>query len=168
MDTDARKQIKEVLAEFDALPQWVEHHFTFGSLYTDCGLVYGWWRDDQLQAESLPVSLSRTYGKGYFRKIEVLANRNGFRVAVPISLLDNKVVCVPEFETNEYACYGWANALPLQWHWDADGYTVNRSIIACDFWAPWKWWPGAADYYAKNPPSPLVQCFDYCDEPVDD
>lgn len=167
-DSDARKQIKEVLAEFEALPAWVESHLTVGSLYTDRGLVYGWWRDDQMQAESLPVKLSKTYRKGTFGKIEVLANRNGFGVAIPLPLLDGGSVFVPDFETNQYAAYGWANALPLQWHRTADGYTVDRSITTCGFWAAWKWWPGAADYYANNPPSPLVESFDFCDEAVTD
>jgi hypothetical protein len=39
---DACEQIKEVLAEIDFLPAWIDTHFTVGSLYTDRGLVFGW------------------------------------------------------------------------------------------------------------------------------
>jgi hypothetical protein len=166
-DAEAGQQIKEVLADVDIVPQWLGIHFTRGSLYvTDRGLVYGWWREDQLQAELLPVKISRTYFKGHFRKIEVVNSRNGFEVAEPLPFSDSGVVRVPEFETIKYSRHGWANALPLQWYRTADSYTVNYSILACGFWVAWKWWPGAGDYYAKNPPSPLVLAFNYCDNPV--
>lgn len=150
-DSDTREQIQEVLAEFGMLTEWLENHFASGSLYTDRGLVYGWWRDDQLQAESLPVAFSKNYFKGFPREMRVLSNRNGFGVPVPLPLLEDSIVRVLGDQTNRYARYGWANALPLQWHRTADGYTVDRSSKGSGFWAAWKWRPGAGDYYAAIP-----------------
>lgn len=172
----AREQIQEVLSEFGMLTEWLENHFTPGSLYADRGLVFGWWRDDQLQAESLPVALSKNHFKGFPREMGVLANRNGFSRSVPLPLVDGSlvrqpgclIVFVPECESVTYARYGWANALPLQWRRTWGGYTIDRSIVACGFWAAWKWWPGAGDYYANNPPYPMAESFDYCEEPTRD
>lgn len=156
-DSDARKQIKEVLAEFGMLTGWLENHFTPGSLFTDRGWVFGWYHSEQLQAQRLPVKLSATYFKGIFRKIEVVENRDGFRVAEPLPFIDGFPVSIPEGKTHLFARYGWAAAVPLQWHRTADGYMVNRTILACGFCIAWKWWPAAAKYYQKYPPSPLLE-----------
>jgi hypothetical protein len=172
-DPDARKQIKEVLAEINILPAWLETHFTIGSLYADRGLVFGWWRDDQIQAESLPVALSSNYFKGLPREMEVLANRNGFNRSVPLPLIDGsllgvpncRAVCVPDNYRIDCARYGWADALPLQWRRSWGAYIVDRSITSEGFWAAWKWWPGAANHYASNPPYPMAEKFDYCEKP---
>jgi hypothetical protein len=172
-DPDAREQIQEVLAEFGMLTGWLENHFTPGSLYVDRRLVFGWWREDQLQAESLPVALSENYFDSLPREMEVISNQNGFNRSVPLPLVNGSIVrqpgCsivfVPEFEPVHYARYGWGNALPLQWRRTRGAYIVDRSIIACGFWAAWKWWPGAGDYYASNPPYPMAQSFDNCQKP---
>lgn len=171
-DPDARRHIKEVIAESGFLSVWLDDHFTPGSVYIDRGLVMGWWRDDQLQAESLPVELSKNYFKIFDRRIEVVANRNGFRRAMPLPLVEGSptewpcrdTVCVPEFQPLTYGCYGWANAEPLQWRRDGLCIIVDRSILVCGFWAPWKWWPGAGEFYKNNPPYPLCEKFDYCGE----
>jgi len=175
-DSDAREQIQEVLGKFEILTEWLENHFTPGSLYVDRCLVFGWWHEHQLQAESLPVALSKDYFKGFSRKMEVLANRNGFSRSVPLPLVDGSqvgqpgcsIVFVPEFEPVTYARHGWANALPLQWRRDWCGIVVDQSIIACGFWAAWKWWPGAGEFYASNPPYPLAEKFDYHEQPACD
>ncbi|MEG4302201.1 hypothetical protein [Microcoleus sp. D3_18a_C4] len=59
-EPDARKQIKEVLAGIEVVPQWLENHFTPGSLFVDRGRTWGWWRDNQLQAEIVPLQPSLT------------------------------------------------------------------------------------------------------------
>jgi len=105
-DSDAREQIQEVLGEFGMLTGWLENHFTPGSLYADRCLVFGWWHENQLQAESLPVALSKDYFKGTPREMGVLQNRNGFSRSVPLPLVDGtkvgqpgcSIVFVPEFE----------------------------------------------------------------------
>jgi hypothetical protein len=173
-DPNAREQIKEVLAEVEIVTQWMESHFSPGSLYVDRGLVFGWWHKDQLQAESLPVALSQNYFKGFPRKMEVFANRNGFSRPVPLPLVNGaeigqpgcSIVLLPESKTEEYARYGWANALPLQWcrSWSSRAIVVTHSVAACGFWAAWKWWPGARNFYAKNPPYPLAEAFQYCEQ----
>lgn len=168
-DHDTCQQIKEVLEKLDWLPEWIENHFTPGSLYTDRGLVFGWWRDDQVQAEPLPVALSKNYFKGLPREMEVLENRNGFSRSIPLPLIDGSLlglpgclaVCVPGSLSVDYARYGWAEALPLQWRRDWGRYIVDHSIVACGFWAAWRWWPGAAAFYAENPPYPMAEKFDY-------
>jgi hypothetical protein len=172
-DPDAREQIKEVLAEIDILPAWLETHFTVGSLYADRGLVMGWWRDDQVQAESLPVELSKNYFKGLPRVMIVNNNRNGFNRSVPLPLIDGsfmgepgcQMVCVSDSHAVDCARYGWADALPLQWRRSWGAYIVDRSIPCVGFWAAWKWWPGAGNYYASNSPYPLAEDFDCCENP---
>ncbi len=174
-ESDARQRVEKVLAEFGLLPKWIEDHFTVGSLYTDRGLVFGWWRENQVQAESLPVALSKNYFKGVPREMRVLANRNGFLKSVPLPLADRShigvpgcsMVSVPRDLSVECARYGWADALPLQWHRTQNSYSVDRSITCSGFWAAWKWWPSAGDYYQKNPPYPLVEKLDYCGK-IDD
>jgi len=173
-DSDARQQIKEVLEEFRRLPEWIENHFTPGSLYTDRGLVLGWWRDDQVQAEPLPVALSKNYFKELPREMGVIADRNGFSRSTPLPLLHGSslgvpgclIVSVPSGLSVEYARYGWAEALPLQWRRDWGRYIVDRSILTCGFWPAWKWWPGAGDFYAENPPYPMAENFNYCENQV--
>jgi hypothetical protein len=172
---DAREQIKEVLAGLGHLPAWLETHFTVGSLYADRNLVFGWWRDNQIQAESLPVALSKNYFKEEPRAMGVLANRNGFYTSVPLPLIDGslvgqpgcRMVCFPDNHRVDCVRYGWAEALPLQWRRNLGAYIVDRSILCEGFWAAWKWWPGAADHYENNPPYPLAENFDYCYEKPD-
>jgi len=162
------KQIEEVLAEFSVLPQWIENHFTPGSLYTDRGWAFGWCRSDQVQALRLPIRLSRTYDKGYFQKMEVMENRDGFKTAVPLPLIDGLPVSIPPGQAHLLARYGWAAALPLQWHRTSDGYIVDHSILSCGFLVAWNWWPAAAKYYASNPPSQLPEYPEFSCEPVRD
>jgi hypothetical protein len=175
-ESDVREQIQEVFSEFGMLTEWLEDHFTPGSLYVDRNLVFGWWYEDQLQAEPLPVALSKNYFKGSPREMGVLADRNGFSRSLPLPLLDSSLlgvpgclmVCVPASRSIEYARYGWAEALPLQWRRDWGRYIVDRSIIACGFWAAWKWWAGAGEFYAENPPYPMAEDFDYRGVPTGD
>lgn len=164
-ESNARASIQEVLAEFGMLTGWLESHFTPGSFFTDRGWVFGWYYPEQLQARRLPVKLSATYFKGLFRKIEVIENREGFRVAEPLPFVDGFPVEIPAGKTHLLARYGWAAAVPLQWHRTADCYTVDRSILACGFAIAWKWWPAAAKYYANYPPSPLLEDCRLPDEP---
>ncbi|MEG4070935.1 hypothetical protein QUA42_27020 [Microcoleus sp. Pol11C2] len=156
-EPNARETIDSVLAEFGMLTGWLENHFTPGSLFTDRGWVFGWYHPEQLQARRLPVKLSATYFKGTFRKIEVTENRDGFRVAEPLPFVDGFPVEIPAEKTHLLARYGWAAAVPLQWHRESDGLLVDRTILSCGFAIAWKWWPAATNYYAKYPPSPLLE-----------
>jgi hypothetical protein len=167
-ESDARETIQEILTEFGILTEWLENHFTPGSLFASRQAVYGWHRPDQLQAELLPLALSRTYAKGFMRKIKVIANRDGFRVAEALPFVDGFPVEITEGKTHLFARHGWATAVPLQWHWAADGYIVDRSVIGWGFCRAWKWWPGAADYYAKTPPSQMQECLDFTGAPARD
>ncbi|MEG4516496.1 MULTISPECIES: hypothetical protein [unclassified Microcoleus] len=162
------RQIKEVLAEFGMLTGWLENHFTPGSFYTDRGWVFGWYYPEQVQALRLPLKLSRTYFKGTFREIEVIENRDGFHVAEPLPFIDGFPVQIPPGKAHLFARYQWAAALPIQWHRTADGYIVDRSIAACGFFEAWKWWPAAAKYYAKYPPSQLPEYPEFSCESVCD
>ena len=152
-----REQIQKVLAEFGMLTEWLENHFTPGSFFIDRGWVFGWYYPEQLQAQRLPVKLSATYFKEIFRKIEVIENRDGFRVAEPLPFINGFPVSIPDGKTHLFARHGWAAAVPLQWHRTADAYIVDRTILSCGFAIAWKWWPAAARYYEKYPPSPLLQ-----------
>jgi len=167
-DSDAREQIQEIRAEFGMLTGWIKSHFTPGSLYTDRGLVFGWWREDQLQAEFLPVALSKNYLKSLPRQMEVVACRDGFLRPVDVPFFHSPIVRVPDGQLAQYARYGWANAVPLQWRRIQGGYIVDLSIVDCGFWAAWKWWPGAGNFYENNPPYPMAESFDYSEEPARD
>jgi hypothetical protein len=98
--------------------------------------------------------------------MEVTENRDGFRVAVPLPLIDGLPVSIPPGQAHLFARYGWAAALPLQWHRTSDGYIVDRSILSCGFLVAWNWWPAAAKYYASNPPSQLPEYPEFSCEPV--
>lgn len=71
----------------------------------------------------------------------------------------DRVVSVPQQQSFFYAKYGWANACPLQWYRDEEGYKVDRSIIPHGFWQAWKWWEGAWHWYIRNRPE-LFENFD--------
>ena len=156
-DPSAREQIQEVLAGSGMPTEWLENHFTPGSFFTHRGWVFGWYYPKQLQAERLPVKLSADYFKGIFRKIEVIENRDGFRIAEPLPFIDGLPVEIPQGKTHLFARYGWAAGLLLQWHRTADGLIVDRTILSYGFALAWRWWPAAAKYYAKHPPSPLLE-----------
>lgn len=155
-ELDARETILAVLAEYGMLTEWLENHFTRSSFFTDRGWVFGWHSPMQLQAERLPVKVSAGYFKGIFRKIEVVENRIGFRVAVPLPHVDGYPVEIPPGKNHLFARYGWAAAVPLQWHRTGDGLIVDRTILGCGFAVAWKWWPAAWRFYNNNPPSLLL------------
>lgn len=154
-DWNALEQVKEVMAEFDELPELIKNRFTPGSLYRERDLVFGWYREGQIQAESIPVDVPLVC-KGYMK---VLATRDGFVKAVPLPLSGGNTVCVPHEQTFLYAKYGYANPCPLQWYRDEEGYKVDRSIIPHGFWQAWKWWNGACYWYLEHRPE-LFEDFD--------
>lgn len=155
-ELDAREIIQQVLEEQIILNPWPHNHFTPGSLFVDRGWVFGWYSSDQLQAKRLPVKLSAGYFRGTFRKIEVIQNRDGFRVAEPLPFVDGYPVEIPPGKNHLFARYGWAAATPIQWHRTGDGLIVDRTILGCGFAVAWKWWPAAWRFYNDNPPSPLL------------
>jgi len=158
-ESNTEEQIQEVLSSFDELPQYVKDRFTPGSLYKENNLVFGWYRENQVQAEVIPAILvSNGFDReGYLR---VIASRDGFEVPVDMPLAgSDRVVCVPYEQSFFYARYGWANACPLQWHRDEGGYKVDRSIIPHGFWQAWKWWEGARYWYIEKRPE-LFEDFD--------
>lgn len=145
-------KIQKVIAEFKDLPEEIAQRFTEGSLYESNGLVYGWTRKNQFQAEPIPVYMS--WAKENGRYIKVLKDRldEGFAEAVPLPLLD-KFVKVPWQKTDIYARHGWANPCKLQWYWEeGENYAVSRSIIPHGFWQAWKWWDGARNWYLDHRP----------------
>jgi hypothetical protein len=151
-ELDVREQIKEVLISFDKLPEWVKNRFTSGSLYREGNSMFGWFRENQVQTEVLPVitTVNGFEEEGYLRVIE---SRDGFQRPVDIPLAEGDcVVSVPYEQSFFYAKYGWANPCPLQWYRDAEGYKIDRSIIPHGFWQAWKWWDGAWHWYIKNRP----------------
>lgn len=56
-EANTLEQVQEVLAEFDNLPQWLQNRFTVGSLYREGDLVFGWYRENQVQAEVIPANI---------------------------------------------------------------------------------------------------------------
>ena len=154
-ELNTREQIQEVLAGFDGLPEWIKNRFTPGSLYKESGSVFGWHRENQVQAEAIPVTIT---SEGY---LFVCANQDDkFEMPVNLPLAGgDSVVSVPSQESFFYAKHGWANACPLQWHRDKEGYHVTRSIIPHGFWQSWKWWEGAQHWYIEKRPE-LFEDFD--------
>ncbi|MFB8793165.1 MAG: hypothetical protein U7126_02780 [Microcoleus sp.] len=162
-ESNTLELIKEVLAEFDHLPDWIKNRFTPGSLYREGDSVFGWYRDNQVQAEAMPVDIPLTC-QGY---LKVLVTRDGFIESVPLPLSNGCEVCVPHQYAFTYAKYGYANACSLQWHRDAQGYHVDRSIIPHVFWQAWKWWEGAWHWYLERRPE-LFEDFECWGEPTPD
>jgi hypothetical protein len=159
-ESNTSQQIQEVLSEFDKLPETIEKRFTRGSLYEEGHSVFGWYSESQVQAEELPVEIHYTPHK----YIRVSGTGFGFFEAMPLPLLEDNIVCVPPRETFTYAECGWANACPLHWHRDEEGYKVNRSIIPHGFWQAWKWWEGAQYWYLERRPE-LFEDFDCWGKP---
>lgn len=148
-ESNTLEQIQQILGEFDdRLPDLIRNRFTPGSLYREKDTVFGWYRENQVQAEAIPVDIPLT-ATGY---LKVLANRDGFAEAVPLPLSRGVTVAVPNEQTFLYAKYGWANACSIQWYRDAEGYKVNRSIIPHGFWQAWKWWEDAQHWYLLHRP----------------
>ncbi|MEG4302200.1 hypothetical protein [Microcoleus sp. D3_18a_C4] len=84
--------------------------------------------------------------------------------AVKLPYCHSREVSVPYSQTFFYAKYKFANACPLQWYRDAEGYKVERSIIPHGFWQAWKWWDGAWQWYIEKRPE-LFEDFDCWDDP---
>lgn len=146
--------IQKVIAEFKDLPQEITQRFTKGSFYESGGLVYGWVREGQLQAEPIPVYMSVAREEPERRFIRVIRNQPGlgFAEALRLPFLDGRTE-VPWEETDLYARSGWANACDLQWYWkEGENYVVSRSIIPYGFWQAWKWWDGARNWYLEHRP----------------
>jgi hypothetical protein len=165
---EAYPAIREVLSDFWHLPVELADYFIPGSFFVDDGLVFGWSRPDQIRAEFLPVRWSKGYDKEFFSVMEVIHNRDGFRVAVPLPLSYGAIVSIPAGQTHLFASSGWAAAVPLQWYRTKNEYIVYRSIIYCGFCRAWDLRPNATDYYAKNPPTELQQILDYNGVPATD
>lgn len=167
--------IPGVSQEFEELPNWLKLRLQKGSLYEEDGEVFGWYKDDQFQAEPLPVELDFfSYDDGNdVRKVEcikVVSESIGFCPAVEIpycirqSLFGETLVNVPiddDLRFLELWGYGFASPCPLQWSWfgpgrdrwdDRRGYVVERSIICHGFWRAWKWWPGCWHWYYEKQP----------------
>jgi hypothetical protein len=125
-EANTLEQVPEVLAEFDNLPEWLKNRFSVGALYREGDRVFGWYRENQVQAEVIPVDIPLT-GEGEY--LRVLANGDGCAKPTPLPLDGGVTVAVPHEETFLYAKHGWANACPLQWHQNEEGYIVDRSII---------------------------------------
>jgi hypothetical protein len=165
---EAYPAIREVLTDFLHLPVELADYFIPGSFFVDDGLVFGWCRPDQVRAECLPVRWLKSYDKGFFNVVEVIRNRDGFRVATPLPLSYGPIVSIPAGQTHLFASSGWAVAVPLQWYRTKNEYIVYRSIIYCGFCRAWDLRPNAADYYAKYPPAELQQILDYNGVPAID
>jgi hypothetical protein len=110
---ETHSAIREVLTDFWHLPVELANYFIPGSFFVDDGLVFGWYRPDQVRAELLPVRWSMSYEKGFFNVIEVIHSRDGFRVAVPLPLSYGAIVSIPAGQTHLFASSGWATAEPL-------------------------------------------------------
>jgi hypothetical protein len=157
---NALEQIQEVLEGFGSeLPKPIKNRFTPGSLYKEGNSVFGWYRPDQVQAEVIPVTITSD-GLDRENYSRVTESRDGFEVPVDMPLAGGAcVVSVPQQQSFFYAKYGWANACPLQWYRDEEGYKVDRSIIPHGFWQAWKWWEGARYWYLEKRPE-LFEDFD--------
>lgn len=158
--------IPGILQEFQELPSWLKLRFEKGSLYQEGDRVFGWCRDDQIQAVELPVYLGTfSYDDGnenrIVKYIRVRASgEEGF--AAPISIpFDGCRVSVKPGDPNflKLLEYGWASPCDLQWSWferpcwsALEGYVVERSIIPHGFWHAWKWWPGCWEWYYSHRP----------------
>ncbi len=165
---EAYSKIREVLTDFWHLPVGLADYFIPGSFFVDGGLVFGWCRPDQIRAEFLPVRWSKGYDNGFFNVVEVVHNRDGFRIAVPLSLSYGAIVSIPAGKTHLFASSGWAAAEPLQWYRTKNEYIVYRSIVYCGFCRAWDLRPDAAAYYAKHPPAELQKILDYNGVPAID
>lgn len=158
--------IPGILKEFEELPTWLKLRFQKGSLYQEGDRVFGWYREDQVQAVELPVTLDFTYDRDNDRMrrveyVKVLFERDGFWPAIDLPFDGTRVnvpVCDDYPFLDLWEC-GWVSPCQIQWSWferprwsDLDGYVVERSIIPHGFWKAWKWWPDCWRYYYDKRP----------------
>jgi hypothetical protein len=80
-ELNTQEQIQEVLSGFDELPEWIKNRFTPGSLYKEGGLVFGWHRENQVQAEVIPATITSD-GLDRESYLRVTASRDGLEVPV--------------------------------------------------------------------------------------
>ena len=157
--------IPEILQEFQELPSWLKLRFKKGSLYQEGDRVFGWYKEDQVQAVELPVVLDLfSYDDGVnnciVRYIRVISEEMNFAPAVDLPFNGCRVDVQPDDDNFwELLECGWASPCDLQWSWferprwsEKEGYVVERSIISHGFWQAWKWWPDCWHwYYGKRP-----------------
>jgi hypothetical protein len=155
--------IPGILKEFEKLPAWLKLRFQKGSLYQDEDRVFGWYKDDQVQAVELPCRLNTfSYNNGEFQYVKyltVVREKMGFAPAIdlPFDGVCVKVPVAPGYDFDDTFLtmweHGWASPCEIQWSWsDLDGYVVERSIIPHGFWKAWEWYPDCwRDYYDKRP-----------------
>ncbi len=158
--------IPEILKEFEELPAWLNLRFQKGSLYQEGDRVFGWCRDDQIQAVELPVRLGIfSYDDGNENRIVeyirvVASDEEGFAAPVCLPFGGCRVNIEPDDPNfRELLKHGWASPCDLQWSWfeasrlsDLEGYVVERSIVPHGFWRAWKWWPDCWEWYYSHRP----------------
>lgn len=158
------EQIWEVLREFPELPDWMHQRFTRGSQYLESDRLFGWYADDQVQAESLPLavfsheqeSCLRVNFYGFRGEIHLWKER-GFEEPEPIPFVyysnpDSIWVNFSIAKSALMARYGYALPCELQWRRSQDELLVIRSIFPHGFWQAWKWWEGAQWWYLQHRP----------------
>jgi hypothetical protein len=119
-------------------------------LYEKGDLVFGWWDDGtfQVHAEELPLIRSNNTNVVSFSRQPQwvgLWKKRGFEEAEPFPVTlgmgeTGLVVRFPIARSQVFAQHGYALPCTLQWHWDEEGFFVDRNIIEHGFWKAWKWW----------------------------
>jgi hypothetical protein len=135
---------------------WLVKRLTPGSLYLEGDQVYGWWHDEQLQAEPLPLA---RIDDSWVVRFTPNLRAQGFVPAHSLPLNGNEVVIWQISQTFELAQYGWAQACPLQWRWDENGLVVERSIINEGWWRAYKYWDGCWIWYLEFHPEWFADMF---------
>ena len=141
----------------------LKNRFTFGTLYLEGGCIFGWYDQEQAQAEALPLVYSGTsYSTnfyGFSNKIGLWQQR-GFYTSesLPIRFYAGEIEVNFDVNCSQFwSEYGYARPCQLQWHRGRfdDGGTclwVDRSIISSGFWSAYKWWSGCQWWYYERHP----------------
>jgi hypothetical protein len=137
----------------------LKHRFIPGSPYEEGNRVFGWWHDEQLQAEELPLYYrggTMGYSVSFHGRDGALWRRRGFELPshYPLEFGEGEIWVRFDFKSALFfASLGFANPCSLQWYWnETDGLVVSRSIISEGFWQAWKWWEGASWWYLEKRP----------------
>lgn len=143
----------------------LKERFTYKSFYVDGIAVFGWWSEEQHQAERLPLDrLTKSYevSFGGWTSEQIYEwKKLGFDTAqcLPVKFYYERQLEV-EFDVKAslfWQKHGYALPCRLQYHRAYEdpqetALHVDRSIISAGFWCAYKWWEGCKWWYMERHP----------------
>lgn len=154
------EEVKEILLSVEGASEEVFSYWlnlletnleTGDSLYpTTLPTVLGKFRPNQLLAENLPMRRdTQTDPPKYI--VFSCRQEEGFDRAKHIPLYEG-YVCVASSRWEEFAKYGYAQALPIALIRRDDSWIVQLSVYEFGFSVAWKWWENCRKWYFEKHP----------------